>query len=373
MYDLLIKNAKSINNESIYISIHKGKIVAINSQINNEEQFHQIIDIKQQFYVSSGWIDIRTHCFDKFEVYSDDCDVVGYKSGVTTVVDAGTSGYNDIEEFYQKAKKCKTNVFSLLNISRIGLLRQDELSDFTNVDSNLVKEAVKKYSDFVVGLKIRLSKTVVGDTNLDGLRVGKSLAKQLKLPVMIHIGSEPPLLQDILHKLDKGDIVTHIFNGKSNGILDATNTIKKEVFDAKSKGVLFDIGHGTDSFNFHVAKEALKNNIKADTISSDIYRGNRMNGPVYSLSNTMSKMLNIGYTLEEVIDKVTTSASTALLLANKGKLEVGYDADITFFDIQDTNKMAYDSQKESIVLEKEIIPYAVVINGEWIVLEKENV
>lgn len=370
MFDLLIKNAKSINDENIHISIHAGKIKKVSYELEDETMFNSVIDIHHQYYVSAGWIDMHTHCFDKFDVYSDDPDAIGYMSGVTTVVDAGTAGYDDIAEFYKGSLKSKTNVFSLLNISKIGLLKQDELSNIDNVDVEFIKQAVEDYKEFIVGLKIRLSRTVVGETNIEGLNIGKKVAKQLNLPVMIHIGSEPPLLSDILTNLNAGDIVTHIFNGKPNGILDQNDFIKNEVWDAKANNIVFDLGHGTDSFNFHVAEMALSKGLKVNTISSDIYSKNRINGPVYSLVETMNKMLYIGYSLKEVIEMVTANVEKALLLPKKGQLEIGYDADLTFFDMRSSHRVVKDSQGEVRQLTQEIVPCAVVIDGEWIQIEE---
>ena len=106
--------------------------------------------------------------------------------------------------------------------------------------------------------------------------------------------------------LDEGDVLTHCFNGKPNGILDKeTDQIKKFAKAGYEKGIVFDIGHGTDSFNFHVAETALKAGIKATSISTDIYHRNRENGPVYDLATTMEKLRVVGYSWEEILDKVT--------------------------------------------------------------------
>ena len=133
-----------------------------------------------------------------------------------------------------------------------------------------------------------MSKTVVGNNGLTPLEWAKKIQKENhQIPLMVHIGSAPPHLEEILQLLEKGDILTHCFNGKDNGIMEKeTHQIKPFVKDALAKGVIFDIGHGTDSFNFEVAKAAYDQGIKADSISTDIYIRNRKNGPVYDLATT---------------------------------------------------------------------------------------
>ena len=361
----LIREAKLLDGSIVDIGVYNGKIVAIDSKLD-DTKYHEIVNLNQEYYVSAGWIDMHTHCFDKFDLYSDNPDLIGYKQGVTTVVDAGTAGSNDIEELYMHANECKTHVFSLLNISKIGLLRQDELSDLNNVDEQLIKRSIDKYRGFIIGLKVRQSKTTVGNTGVKGLELAKYLSIKYKLPLMIHIGTNPPKLEECLEQLDENDIVTHIFNGKENGILTDTKQIKKDVLSAKERGVKFDLGHGTDSFNFDVAKIALENHLKVDTISSDIYSKNRIQGPVYSLATTMTKMMAIGYTLNEVIEMVTDNPANILKLECKGKIEVGYDADLTFFKVVACDEELIDSQQNIQKVKKMICPFAVFINDEYI-------
>lgn len=368
MKDLIIKNAKLIDGTVCNISINNRKIDKISAEEEDDRNFNKVIDLEQKYFISPGWIDVHTHCFNKFKLYSDDPDIIGYKTGVTTVVDAGTSGADDIEEFYEKATKAKTNVYSFINLSKIGIKVQSELSDLNDLDVCKLKSALKKYENFIVGIKVRMSKSVVGNNGVLPLIKAKELSKELNIPVMTHIGTEPPVLEDVLDLLDKGDIVSHIFNGKKNGILDANGNLKDEFIRANDRGVIFDIAHGKDSFNFNVAKRAMDANIKADTISTDIYKRSREEGPVYDLVTTMEKGISIGYTLVDVIKMVTENPANAMGLRNKGRLEVGCDADITIFNVKDEKKELIDSNGNRVTGEKTINPKAVVLNGEYIEL-----
>lgn len=154
----------------------------------------------------------------------------------------------------------KTNVYALVNISKWGIVEQDELADLSKVQATLVRDRLAELPKFIVGIKARMSKTVVGENGITPLELAKDIQRENQnLPLMIHIGSAPPELREVLELLDAGDVLTHCFNGKPNGILDKeTDQIKDFAKAAYEKGIVFDIGHGTDSFNFHVAEIALK-------------------------------------------------------------------------------------------------------------------
>jgi dihydroorotase len=370
MRDILIKNGKLISGEIISIGVDNRKIVEVSNNIE-ESSYKKIVNLNGEKYISAGWIDGHTHCFNKYKLYSDKPDDIGYKFGVTTVVDAGTAGATTMEEFVEEVKKSKTNVFAFINISKNGISAQDELSDLKKLDKALLMQSVEKYKDFIVGIKSRISKSVVGENNIIPLKMAKEVRDETGLPLMVHIGSGPPTLKDILEELGNGDIIAHCFNGKSNGILDYEGNLKKEFIDAVDRGVLLDIAHGRDSFSYRVCKKALDNGIKADIISSDIYKGNRENGPVYSLVMTMNKLLYVGYTENEVIDMVTNNTAKAFRLTKKGNLEIGLDADITIFDIEDESILLTDSDKVTVKGEKRFNPLAVVLNGEYIFLGEE--
>jgi len=164
--------------------------------------------------------------------------------------------------------------------------------------------------------------------------------------------------------MGKNDVMTHCFNGKPNGIIDpATNEIKSFVKKAIADGVVFDIGHGTDSFNFDVAETALHAGIKADSISTDIYIRNRKNGPVYDLATTMEKLYVVGYSWKEILEKVTSAPARQLNLATKGNIKEGFDADFTIYKFLDQEKQLMDSNGNTRTTTQQIIPVSVIIGG----------
>ncbi|MDT2601831.1 amidohydrolase/deacetylase family metallohydrolase [Enterococcus hulanensis] len=364
MLDLVVRNAKTIDGQKFALGISDGKIVEVADEIIGEGHRELVLD--EEHYLSPGWIDDHVHCYEKMTLYYDYPDEVGVKRGVTTVIDAGTTGAENIGDFCELAGKSKTNVYALLNISKWGIVEQDELADLTKVQQDAVRTAIEEYPDFIVGLKARMSKTVIGSSGIEPLKLAKKFQSEYgELPLMVHVGSAPPELSDIMALMDKGDVLTHCFNGKENGILDRErHQIKAFAWEAYKKGIIFDIGHGTDSFNFDVAKQALSEGMKSSSISSDIYVRNRKNGPVYDLATTMEKLFVVGYSWEEIIKQVTESPAKNFYLKNKGKLAAGYDADITIFTIKKSDKVLTDSNGHTRTAEEEIVPVKTIIGGQ---------
>lgn len=364
MLDLVVRNGKTIDGKKMEIGISDGKIVTVTEKIDQETRKEIVLTDDQ--YISAGWIDDHVHCYEKMTLYYDYPDEVGVKRGVTTVIDAGTTGAENIGDFYELAKKSKTNVYALLNISKWGIVEQDELADLTKVQRDAVRTAIEKFPEFIVGLKARMSKTVIGSSGIEPLRLAKQFQHEYgELPLMVHVGSAPPELSEILDLMEKGDVLTHCFNGKENGIFDREKQqIKDFVWDAYTKGIVFDIGHGTDSFNFDVAKQALREGMKSTSISSDIYVRNRENGPVYDLATTMEKLFVVGYSWEEILTQVTERPAENFHLTTKGKLAVGYDADMTIFTIKHSEKELIDSNGNTRKASQEILPMETIIGGQ---------
>ncbi|BDP66612.1 amidohydrolase/deacetylase family metallohydrolase [Enterococcus faecium] len=363
MFDTLIKNGRLVDGSKIEVAIEKGMIKAVAAEINQPAQ--EVVDLEGKYYLSAGWIYDHVHCYEKMNLYYDYPDQIGVEKGVTTVIDAGTTGAENIREFYQLTKSVKTNVYALMNISKWGIVKQDELADLTKIQEDLVSTALAELPEFIVGIKARMSKTVVGENGIKPLELAKKIQTENNdLTLMVHIGSAPPELEEVLSRMERGDVLTHCFNGKPNGILDPkTDQIKNFVWDAYNNGVVFDIGHGTDSFNFHVAETALKAGMKATSISTDIYIRNRTNGPVFDLATTLEKLRVVGYSWEEIIEKVTAVPARNFHLKNKGQLAVNYDADLTIFEIVENEKELKDSNGFTRIAKEQILPIKTIIGG----------
>ncbi|EMF4671719.1 amidohydrolase/deacetylase family metallohydrolase [Providencia stuartii] len=367
MYSLIIKQGKRIDGTRIDILIKDGKIEAAGPELACNQQAEKWIDLKGKIYVSAGWIDSHAHCFVESPIYFDQPDLAGAAGGVTSLVDAGSVGADDIDKFYQLTQKAQTNVFSLLNISRIGIIAQNELSDMKNIDETCFQQAIERHEGFVVGMKARMSKSVVGDNGIEPLLKAKQMQKKHRLPLMVHIGNNPPNIDEIADLLTRGDIITHCFNGKPNQILGSDGNLKPSIARALARGVILDVGHGAESFSFKVAEQAMRIGTYPDIISSDIYHRNRVNGPVYSLAFVMTKFLCMGFSAEKIIRCVTEKAADLLALPAKGYLKPGFDADITLFDLKEERTELTDAEGECRTGTHRFVPIAAIIGGKHIV------
>ncbi|MBT2736521.1 amidohydrolase/deacetylase family metallohydrolase [Bacillus sp. ISL-7] len=360
----VLQNVKLVNGNSVDIKVENKKIQNIVPAGTGNGG--EAIDFNHKVIVSSGWIDLHVHAFPEFNPYGDEVDEIGYKTGVTTIVDAGSTGADRLPDLVNSCKKSKTNVFAFLNISRIGLKRIDELTDLSWLDEDALKGAIAEHKDFIIGLKARISKSVVGPNGIEPLKMARKFSKDTELPLMVHIGSGPPDINDVLDLLEKKDIITHYLNGKANNLFDEAGKPLPKLLDAIKRGVHLDVGHGNASFSFQTAEQAKEYGIHFDTISTDIYRKNRLHGPVYSMASVLSKFLYLGYPLKEVIDAVTVKAADWLNKPALGRISVGDLANLTLFSIEDKVTQLIDSEGEERTAEQNIVVKGVVINGEYI-------
>lgn len=368
MFDLLLRHVRLVDDTVSDIAVKDGKIAAL-GEITDPAV--KTVDLRGECYVSAGWIDSHVHCYPKSPIYHDQPDSIGIATGVTTVVDAGSTGADDIDDFYTLTREATTDVYALLNISRVGLIAQNELANMANIDADAVKQAVQRHPDFIVGLKARMSSSVVGENGITPLDCAKTMqAQNGDLPLMVHIGNNPPDLDEVAERLTAGDIITHCYNGKPNRILTPEGELRASVTRAISRGVRLDVGHGTASLSFAVAKRAISLGILPHTISSDIYCRNRISGPVHSLANVMSKFLAIGMSLPQVIECVTASAADGLRLKNKGRLQVGLDADLTLFTLKRQPAVLVDAENDSLQAEQLLVPLAAIRAGKGYMTEQ---
>ncbi|WP_131064369.1 amidohydrolase/deacetylase family metallohydrolase [Raoultella planticola] len=368
MFDLLLRGARLVDDTLTDIAIQDGKIAAL-GEISASAR--KAVALDGRYYVSAGWIDSHVHCYPKSPIYHDQPDSIGIATGVTTVIDAGSTGADDIDDFYQLTRAAATDVYALLNISRVGLIAQNELANMANIDADAVKQAVTRHPDFIVGLKARMSSSVVGENGITPLERAKAIQQENgDLPLMVHIGNNPPNLDEIAERLSAGDIITHCYNGKPNRILTPEGELRASITRALQRGVRLDVGHGTASFSFEVARRAIALGILPHSISSDIYCRNRIDGPVRSLALVMSKFLAIGMTLPQVIDCVTVNAALGLRLKSKGQLTVGYDADLTLFTVQHAPTLLVDAEKESLQADNILVPLAAIRAGKGYLTEQ---
>jgi dihydroorotase len=224
-----------------------------------------------------------------------------------------------------------TRVFSFINVSDLGLTAGNtELVNMHDVASPALHAVLSAEAHRSIrGIKARMSASVVGANGLLPLVAARRLADEFALPVMVHVGNEPPAYADVLDLLVEGDVVSHAFHGKGGGLLAGTATVSKAARRARERGVLFDVGHGSASFSFETLERALEQDFAPDLASTDLHSEN-IDGPVHSLVTTLGKLLAAGLPLDAVLSYATANAADVLgERGSLGSLEVGAVADLT--------------------------------------------
>ncbi|RLI34069.1 amidohydrolase/deacetylase family metallohydrolase [Candidatus Bathyarchaeota archaeon] len=369
LYDLLIKNGVVIDpsqglHEKRDIAITKGKIESMEKDISSDKA-REIIDASEHI-VTPGLIDIHVHVYPGVSHYGIDADTHALAHGVTTVMDAGSSGADTFEGFRRYVVNVSdTRIVAFLNISTMGMIspRVGELEDLRFADVEKAVEVIERNRDIIQGVKVRMSRSIVGDNGIQPLLLAKRAAEAVKMPIMVHVGNTPMPLADILEEMRRGDILTHCFHGSENGILDNQGNILDAVSEAVKKGVNLDVGHGRGSFSFNVAEKALAQGVSPQTISSDLHHYNVF-GPVYNLATTVSKFLYLGLSLNEALSKVTLTPAKLLGIDEElGNLRKGSIADVSIFKLKKGNFSFLDTVGKTVVGNRLLKPAAVVKGG----------
>lgn len=369
--ELLIVNGNLIDAYSgldggYALGVANGRIAGIYPQQGILPKAKAYLDV-QGSYISPGWIDVHAHTADLRAKIGISADKIGICQGVTTVVDAGSCGsttFHDFEEY--SIKQSKTRVLSWLNISSAGLYENTaELADLSKICPEETKDLIRQKS-CIRGIKVRMSRSVVNGTNTEGLQIAKKVAREMKVPLFVHIGNLPPRLEEVLDLLDAGDIVTHVLHGKAGGCLDEEEKMRPEIMAAARRGVYFDLGHGSESFSFLRFKIARENGFYLDSISTDLYSRN-YEFPVLSLACTMEKCMALGMSLREVLAAVTLKPALMLRMPLLGRLKVGAAADLTIFQLMTQPGTYYDAEGASIQGKQKFKICEVIRNGQVMV------
>ncbi len=356
--DLLLKGGHVIDpknniNSKMDVAILAGKIFKVASDIP-ENTAKKTVNVAG-LYVTPGLIDIHGHVFHGTEpdnYLSNGLDALPpdgftFRSGVTTIVDAGGAGWRNFDIFKKNViDVSQTRVLSFLNIVGEGM--RDLVAyeqNTTDMDAKLTSSIANKYKDLIVGVKIA---HYIGHEwgPVDKAVQAGTIAN---IPVMVDFGkANPPLpIEELFMKhLRPGDIFTHVYRydqefGRDGKMLEhkqavvdiKTKKVKPFVFEARKRGIIFDVGHGGGSFMWSQAIPAMQQGFAPDVLSSDLHTGS-MNGGFKDMANLASKFLNIGMTLPEVINASTWKPANVIKRTELGNLSEGAEADIAVFNLR---------------------------------------
>lgn len=354
-YDLLLKGGHVIDpanhlDEPRDVAIANGRIAAVEKNLD-VTRAHKTVEV-MGLYVTPGLIDIHMHVghggagLDWFEPDARSPQAplgvpadLALSSGVTTVVDAGSSGARTfLQEKQEVIEHSVVRVLAFLNIVAAGMNSGKE-QDVTEMDPGLCAATIGKFSDVIVGVKTAHYWTAkpwdAEHPPWAAVERAEACGKLANVPVMVDFWPRPPERSYpdlILRKMRPGDIHTHVF-AQQFPILDQNGKVNSFLWEARRRGVIFDVGHGAGSFWFRNAVPAVEQGFVPDSISTDLHTGN-INGAVVSMITTMSKFLAMGVPLEEVIRRSTVNPAHEIRRPQLGTLSVGAEADIAVLELR---------------------------------------
>lgn len=346
-FDLLVKGGEVVDPGSgrrgrYDIAVKRDRIAAVDPNIPADAAA-RVIDATGKI-VTPGLVDLHSHVFHGCSYWGVKPDPVASRSGVTTWIDAGSAGAMTMEGFREYiVKPARARIYALLNISYIGLVGPDhELMNLNYCDVDVFKRIFDLNRDLVLGVKVRMMSSTVGEQGIKPLERARKAADECAVPMMMHIGYAPPSIDECLPFLKKGDILTHCFTGFDMRILREDGKLRPSAREAWERGVIMDIGHGTGAFVFEVAEPLIQQGYKPSVISTDIHQLS-IRGPMYDLPTCMNKCLTLGMSVEEVVEASTAAPAKAVGLDDEvGSLKPGLAADIALFEMEKGAFRYYD-------------------------------
>jgi dihydroorotase len=368
--DMLIKGGHLIDPKNkidgkMDVAIKDGKIFRVASDIPASSAKKTVN--AAGLYVSPGFIDMHVHVFagteeQKFtgfgitngfgSVVPDDFT---FRSGVTTVVDAGSSGWRDFYKFKkQTIDNSQTRVLAFISIAGNGMLGTVHAQDTTDMNPVATAFIMNEYPDLIVGIKAHHYR----GNDFTPIKRAIAAGNITKKPIIVDFGSSTPKLsiEDLFLKYFRpGDIFTHTFSGSDmseknpggrESVIDENNKVKPFIFEAQKKGRIFDVGHGGGAFVWSTAINSLKQGFLPNTISTDLYRNSR-NAGMKDMANVMSKFLVMGMSIQDIILRSTWNPANVIQHPELGHLSVGAEADVTVFNILE-GKYGYMDARGSV-------------------------
>lgn len=367
-FDMLIKGGEVIDPAAGYnglldVAITRDKIVAVEPSIPAETAFN-VIDASGQ-YVTPGLIDLHAHLYEHATYWGINADAIGSQSGVTTWVDAGSSGAVNLLGFREHIiNRARVKVYAFVNIAYVGMVGQDyelRVPEYGNIE--ILERVINQNRDVVVGIKVRTGRSG-GANDLEPLKRARRAADDLEIPIMVHLSTMPPTLEEVLAYLKPGDIIAHCYTGQNMRLIDESGKIKDAAKRAIDNGLLLDLGHGAGSLSFDSAEALIGQGYLPDTLSTDLHwmsifgpnmvdplKGSAFGttteersvviqikgegGYVFNILTVMDKMLCLGLSFPDIIHRMTNRPAEVLgRKGQAGTLKPGAIADIATFVIE---------------------------------------
>jgi dihydroorotase len=355
-YDLLVTDGEVLDPAAglkgvLDVAISGGKIVEVGPTLPKGEARRTIS--ARGLLVTPGLVDIHAHIFVNAH---DLCD-----AGST-----GSATFAGLRQVIDREVRTRTRAF--VNLSAIGIVgtsRGGELSHFPYADPEGCARTIAENPDLAIGVKLRYGPGLVWEYTTEPVKLARRTAAMAGVPMMIHITDSPIPLPEILAEMAPGDIVTHCYHGRANGIMGAEKQfILKEVVEAQRHGIIFDCAHGRNHFSFAMIEKALDQGFLPDTISTDLTFTSATKGPVWDLVTTMSKLLHFGMPREELVRRAT--AVPAKILGYEGTigtLRPGANADVALLERRNGNFPMTDSDGNTVTARERLIARTTIKDG----------
>ena len=350
-FDLLLTGGTVLNpatntKQKLDVGITADRITAIHANLPGANA-NKTLDVTN-CYITPGLIDFHVHSYWGVNPYGFNADPVCLASGVTTTMDAGSSGPINFLGFRRLVyEQSRARMLAFVAMAQHGVLNDPgELENLRFADPEAAAQAVAENRDVAIGIKLRMHKKAVGENSREALRLGVKAGQACRAPLMVHVGDTAISMEEIVDSLRTGDIVTHCYTPQQPSIIDKNGRLLDAVRKAQERGVIFDVGHAGGHFDFDLVRRAMGNGLLPDVISSDLH--GRLKQPgfgvVGDLPTVMTKFLALGLSLERIIAACTSNPARAIGWQNRiGGLEVGREADIAVLQILDDPVTLRDS------------------------------
>lgn len=397
-YDVIIKGGEVLDPSQglrgpMDVGIADGKVAALAADIPLHE-YTTVVDARGKLVVP-GLIDLHVHLGAMHGEPAGDPDAIGIRQGVTTLGEGGSLGARNFATAAAIEEGRQTEVKWFVNLAARGLEKVPEIASEDDVDVEATFRAIEEHGDRIAGVKLRAIGTVALAMGPRAAETAKRIAARANLPVMVHIGAcfselddERALAavdnyaRDVLPLLEAGDIITHVYSPKRGRVSDAGMNPLPELVAAIKRGVLTEVAHGRTNFSSPVARQMIAQGIVPDIVSTDAGASNlpgtksvvpggahppffdeqRQIGPIAFLARTMSKMLALGFSLEQVVAMATSNPARALRQSERlGTLRLGAQADVTLLEMVEAPTTFWDGlAPTSVEGRHQLVPRAVV-------------
>ena len=372
MYDLLLKGGTVLDPSAGLdgvndVAVQDGAISRIAPDIAATEAT-RTVDVTGKI-VTPGLIDLHAHVFEGINRTGVNPDLGGVYSGVTTIVDAGSSGAATFAGFPRHIiPSCHTEIIPFLHICQTGLATNPDIIAERSINLDDTLKTVDQYRGLICGIKARMVSPALEIMGIEMPKLAKRAARESGTKLMVHIGDtekryDPTVIRKLLPLLEPGDILTHYFTANPGGVLDANGKLVPETREAADRGVWFDTAHGRMNFSFDVGRKIIDQGVLPHCISTDLTVPGRIS-TVHSMTEMMTRFLGLGFTLPQVVTMCTSNPARAIGVQGRlGTLAAGRQADISVLEIREGAWTVYDVLGAGLRVSQAVVPFVTVKRG----------